>query len=74
MKTTAKSNGMARQARESGAPDLASGNEVISREQMIAEAAYFRAEQRGFAPGNEMSDWLDAEGEVARMLESDQAA
>lgn len=27
----------------------------------IAEAAYFRAEKRGFAPGNELDDWLEAE-------------
>lgn len=38
------------------------------REQMIAEAAYYRAEQRGFAPGNEMSDWLLAEADVERAL------
>lgn len=38
------------------------------REQMIAEAAYFRAEQRGFAPGNEISDWLAAESDVERVL------
>ena len=31
---------------------------------MIAELAYFRAEQRGFAPGGELQDWLDAEAEV----------
>jgi len=34
------------------------------REQMIAEAAYFRAEERGFVPGHEMSDWLQAEADV----------
>lgn len=38
------------------------------REQMIAEAAYFRAERRGFAPGNEMSDWLEAESDIERVL------
>ncbi len=38
------------------------------REQMIAEAAYYRAEQRAFAPGNEMSDWLQAEADVERAL------
>lgn len=38
------------------------------REQMIAEAAYYRAEQRGFTPGNEMSDWLQAEADVERAL------
>ncbi len=37
-----------------------------SREQMIAEAAYYCAEQRGFAPGHEMADWLLAEAEFER--------
>ncbi len=36
---------------------------VPSQEEMIAVAAYFRAEQRGFAPGNEIQDWLEAEEE-----------
>ena len=31
---------------------------------LIARAAYFRAMQRGFSPGNELSDWLAAEAEV----------
>ena len=60
-------NGPVRQASESGEPDSASGNEAGPREQLIAVAAYFRAEQRGFAPGNEMSDWLDAEADVERI-------
>jgi hypothetical protein len=30
----------------------------------IAEAAYYRAESRGFEPGGEMQDWLAAEAEV----------
>ncbi len=34
------------------------------RHQLIAEAAYRRAEQRGFEPGYELSDWLAAEAEV----------
>jgi len=34
------------------------------RQQLIAEAAYFIAERRGFAPGNEFDDWLQAEAEV----------
>ncbi len=74
MKTASKSDGMARQASESSEPDSVSGNGGIPREQMISGAAYSRAEQRGFAPGNEISDWLDAEGDVERMLESDPAA
>ena len=44
------------------------------RAALIAEAAYFRAEKRGFAPGNETGDWLAAEAEVdARLLASAQA-
>ena len=39
-----------------------------SREQLISEAAYYKAEQRGFQPGNEMADWFDAEADVERML------
>jgi len=35
---------------------------------MIAEAAYFRAEQRGFAPGFDEQDWLAAENEVRTAL------
>lgn len=31
---------------------------------MIAEAAYFKAEKRGFVPGDEMEDWLKAEKEI----------
>jgi hypothetical protein len=40
------------------------------RDQMIAEAAYYLAERRGFAPGYELADWLAAEGEIDRALES----
>ncbi len=34
------------------------------REQIIREAAYFHAVQRGFAPGHELDDWLAAETEL----------
>lgn len=33
----------------------------------IAERAYYRAEQRGFAPGYDLEDWLAAEREVAAL-------
>lgn len=48
--------------------DSPSGSCEYPREQMIAEAAYFKAEQRGFTPGNEMLDWLEAEAEVEGRL------
>ena len=35
-----------------------------TREARIAEAAYWRAERRGFAPGHELEDWLSAEREI----------
>jgi hypothetical protein len=30
----------------------------------IEEAAYYRAKQRGFEPGHELEDWIEAESEV----------
>ena len=45
------------------------------RAALIAKAAYFRAEKRGFVPGHETEDWLAAEAEVdARLLRSADAA
>lgn len=38
------------------------------RRSMIAEAAYLRAERRGFAPGHETEDWLAAEADVDALL------
>jgi hypothetical protein len=38
------------------------------RRDMIARAAYFRAESRNFAPGHEQEDWVAAEAEVDREL------
>jgi hypothetical protein len=40
---------------------------AAQREQMVRTAAYFRAERRGFAPGNEWDDWLSAEAEVGSL-------
>jgi Protein of unknown function (DUF2934) len=40
----------------------------VNRETMIQEAAYFRAERRGFAHGGELDDWLAAEAEIERTL------
>jgi hypothetical protein len=40
------------------------------RHRLIAEAAYFRAQRRGFAGGEEQAqqDWLEAEAEIDRAL------
>ena len=34
----------------------------------IAAAAYYRAQRRGFAPGYEHQDWIEAEAEVMTRL------
>jgi hypothetical protein len=35
---------------------------------MVAEAAYYRAEKRGFAPGGELQDWVEAEAQMETLL------
>jgi len=45
---------------QGGAPPAATND----LRRLIAEAAYYRAERRGFAPGGEELDWLEAEAEV----------
>ena len=37
-------------------------------QEMIAEAAYYKAEQRNFSPGFEELDWFEAEKEVNKRL------
>jgi hypothetical protein len=39
---------------------------VRTREALIAELAYFRALGRGFEPGHEVEDWLEAEAEFEK--------
>jgi hypothetical protein len=44
-----------------------SASETVSNEALykqIAETAYFKAKARGFAPGGEVQDWIEAEAEV----------
>jgi hypothetical protein len=38
-----------------------------ARQRRIQELAYLRAEQRGFAPGGELEDWVWAENEVGQL-------
>lgn len=40
--------------------------------EMIAEAAYYRAQKRGFAPGAEAEDWIQAEAEVLEKVRASQ--
>lgn len=51
----------------SGASKPITASDIDDLRAAIAEAAYYRAEQRGFEPGYEMTDWLEAEKEVNAM-------
>jgi hypothetical protein len=42
----------------------------FDRLERIAIAAYYRAQARGFEPGHELEDWLQAESEVDSASES----
>lgn len=39
-----------------------------NRIQRIQEAAYRRAQDRGFSPGAELNDWLEAEREIDEVV------
>lgn len=41
---------------------------AAERARMIAEAAYFRAQRRGFGNGDPVRDWAEAEAEIDAML------
>ena len=51
-----------------GVPMAGPGVGVDERRRLIAEAAYLRAERRGFVGGTPDQDWLEAELEVDWML------
>jgi hypothetical protein len=44
------------------------------RRQLVAAEAYFRAERRGFAAGNELEDWIAAEAAVDSRLQQTRVA
>lgn len=64
-----KTLAIAGKAKAAPAPTQFVGPE--KRAALIAEAAYYRAQKRGFAPGHETEDWLAAEAEVdAKLLQA----
>ncbi|MDP1911643.1 MAG: DUF2934 domain-containing protein [Hyphomicrobium sp.] len=62
-----------KQQKGSAEPQSGSGPALNAEERnrLVAQAAYFRAEKRGFAPGCELQDWVEAEAEVLRLIGSD---
>jgi sterol desaturase/sphingolipid hydroxylase (fatty acid hydroxylase superfamily) len=45
----------------------------INLDAMIAEAAYYKAEKRGFYPGNDIRDWLEAKSEIIALVYGDKS-
>jgi hypothetical protein len=65
--STSKSAATSRKASgKSAGPGTGSGN--VGREEMIAVAAYYRAEHRGFDGSDPVADWLAAEAEIDAAL------
>lgn len=66
------SSGATKSARKCGRPSRpdAAPTERSAEERWnyIAVAAYHKAEKRGFAPGAELHDWIEAEKEVDALL------
>src|SRR5512145_160088 len=51
------------------APKVPAASAVpVDRDEMVRVAAYFRALRRGFAPGYEVADWLEAQAEVDEII------
>ncbi len=75
-KAPSRKTGTASGRTKRGAPKAAlvreaiGGAEVLGEERnrMVAEAAYFIAEHRGFIGGSSLEDWLAAEAQVDTML------
>jgi hypothetical protein len=51
-------------AKHTTVPEVRTPVQPEERRRMIAEAAYLRAEARGFQGGDPVQDWLEAEQEI----------
>lgn len=68
-KATPKSATKPRAKKAGGAaPRQPSTVPAEQRRNYIEMAAYYIAERRGFAPGNPLQDWVQAEAEIDRLL------
>lgn len=67
----AKSAGRTAPRTEASPPAPAATSAAVAppdRTILVARAAYFRAQARGFAGGHELDDWLAAEAEIDQQL------
>ena len=49
------------------------GVSAEERRRLIAEAAYFKAERRGFPEDGALEDWVEAEAEIDALLDARQS-
>ena len=65
MATTDKSNAVISESNAAVSESGESADTIClpDRDAKIAELAYYKAESRGFEPGYELDDWLEAERE-----------
>jgi sterol desaturase/sphingolipid hydroxylase (fatty acid hydroxylase superfamily) len=47
--------------------------QTINLDAMIAVAAYYKAEKRGFYPGNDIHDWLEAKRDIIALVYGDKS-
>lgn len=69
--TVKKATTKKKSAASSASPKRSASKSVISpreRYEMIATMAYYRAEQREFAQGHDVEDWLECERIIDQML------
>jgi hypothetical protein len=65
---SAKAPRTARKTRTPAPPDARVEISPDELRKLVSEAAYYRAKQRGFTPGHEVEDWVQAEAEVLRRI------
>lgn len=52
-------------------PTVVTAPVAVNLEAMIAEAAYYKAEKRGFSPGDDLRDWLEAKKDILALVYGD---
>ena len=75
-KTTKRKSAAAVDLTDSGVFEMLASASVDpdARRRLVAAEAYFIAERRGFAAGNELQDWVTAEAVVDSRLQQMQVA
>lgn len=63
-----KKQAVAGTRREHAVSAMPPKTDSLLRHRMISEAAYLLAMERGFAPGGELDDWLQAEAQINARL------